>query len=146
MKSITALIEDLSNLQDIDTRKRRIEKKSLPFRELSILSEQIRERLPTAILKHYDLRISKGKLGAAKVRNGICGGCHLSLPSGQLADLRREDVALQVCGYCSVFLLPEDPQPEGALEIAAATTDPAPSKSTRTKRKVKMKVKAPSTP
>jgi predicted nucleic acid-binding Zn-ribbon protein len=112
MKSITALIEDLSSLQDIDTRKRRFEKKSPQFQEMQLLSETIRERLPTAILKHYDLRLSKAKPGAAKVRNGICGACHLSLPSGQLADLRREDVALQVCGYCSVFLLPEDALPE----------------------------------
>ena len=109
MKHITSVIDDLSRLAELDGPKRSLRS------EKNILQQihGIRERLPTAILKHYDQRISRGKRGAAKVRNGTCGGCHLSLPIGQLADMRRDDVALQVCGNCSVFLLPEDSKAPG---------------------------------
>jgi predicted nucleic acid-binding Zn-ribbon protein len=124
MIPIASLITDLTQLKDLDARKRRIDKTAPLFHDITLAAGVVRERLPTAILKHYDLRVSRGKLGAATVRNGTCGGCHLSLPCGQLADLRRDDVALQVCGYCSIFLLPEDPQsnqspPTSALKPVA---------------------------
>ena len=66
---------------------------------------------------------------------GTCGGCHLSLPSGQLSDLRRDDMALQVCGNCSIFILPEEPKPQEAV-AAADTAEPATKPRTR-KSKVK---------
>jgi len=119
MKPITTLIEDLTQIAEIDENRRRIDPKSAGLKKLNLEAEEVRERLPTAILKHYDQRISKGRRGAAKVRNGTCGGCHLSLPSGQLSDLRRADVALQVCGYCSIFLLPPDPEPQAEPKVEA---------------------------
>jgi predicted nucleic acid-binding Zn-ribbon protein len=119
MNSTDTLIDDLAQLTELDAAKRRLEPKSARFKELTLEAESVRERLPTAILHHYDLRVSKGRRGAAKVRNGTCGGCHLSLPSGQLSDLRRADVALQVCGYCSIFLLPEDVKPEEVVTVEA---------------------------
>ena len=112
MKQIANLIHDLARLSELDSSKHRLRPKSSQFNASALEIEGIRQRLPTAILKHYDHRISKGKRGAAKIRNGTCGGCHLTLPSGQLADMRREGVALQVCGHCSVFILPEDPAPQ----------------------------------
>lgn len=117
MKPITNLIEDLSQLVEIDENRRRGDPKSAGFKKLNLEAEEVRERLPTAILKHYDRRLSAGRRGAAKVRNGTCGGCHLSLPSGQLSDMRRADVALQVCGYCSIFLLPPDPELQEAPKV-----------------------------
>ena len=135
MKPITTLIEDLTQIAEIDENRRRIDPKSAGLKKLNLEAEEVRERLPTAILKHYDQRISKGRRGAAKVRNGTCGGCHLSLPSGQLSDLRRADVALQVCGYCSIFLLPEDVKPEEVATVEA----PAP---TIVKKPAKRKLKA----
>ena len=127
MTATLSVTEDLSLLHELDAAaKRRSEPKSARAKELAIEAKTVRERLPTAILQHYDLRISKGKRGAAKVRNGICGGCHLSLPCGQLADLRRTDVTLLVCCNCSIFLLPEDPQPE-AIVAAPEKVETAPA-------------------
>ena len=134
MKPITTLIEDLSQLVEIDENRRRGDPKSVAFKKLNMEAEEVRERLPTAILKHYDQRISKGRRGAAKVRNGTCGGCHLSLPSGQLSDLRRDDMALQVCGNCSIFILPEDPKPQETPSPAAEESVP---KTQPRKRKIK---------
>lgn len=128
MKTTVTLIEDLSQLSELDAAKRRLEPGSARCKELKLEAESVRERLPTAILHHYDLRISKGKRGAARMRNNTCGGCHLSLPSGQLSDLRREDASLQVCGYCSIFILPEIVQPEAA-QAAAPVVVKKPRKS-----------------
>ena len=114
MKPITTLIEDLRHLAKIDENRRRSDSKSAAFKKLSMAAEEVRERLPTAILKHYDQRVSKGRRGAAKVCNGTCGGCHLSLPSGLLSEMRRKEVALLVCVNCSIFLLPPDPEPQEA--------------------------------
>jgi hypothetical protein len=136
MKTTVTLIEDLSQLSELDAAKRRLEPKSPRCKELVLEAEGVRERLPTAILHHYDLRISKGKRGAARMRNNTCGGCHLSLPSGQLSDLRREDASLQVCGYCSIFILPEIPQPEAAAE-------PVVEEPVAVKKPRKSKAKAP---
>lgn len=136
MKTTATLIEDLSQLSELDAAKRRLEPSSPRCQELRLEAESVRERLPTAILHHYDLRISKGKRGAARMRNNTCGGCHLSLPSGQLSDLRREDASLQVCGYCSIFILPEIPQPDAAA--APVVEEPVAVKKPR-----KTKAKAP---
>jgi hypothetical protein len=133
MKTTATIIEDLCQLSELDAAKRRLEPSSPRCKELMLEAESVRERLPTAILHHYDLRISKGKRGAARMRNNTCGGCHLSLPSGQLSDLRREDASLQVCGYCSIFILPEIPQPEAAaapvVEEPVAVKKPRKSKA-----------------
>jgi len=137
MKTTATLIEDLSQLSELDAAKRRLEPNSPRCQELRLEAESVRERLPTAILHHYDLRISKGKRGAARMRNNTCGGCHLSLPSGQLSDLRREDASLQVCGYCSIFILPEIPQPE------AAAAEPVVEEPVAVKKPRKSKAKAP---
>lgn len=134
MKTTDTLIEDLSQLSELDAAKRRLEPGSARFKELKLEADGVRERLPTAILHHYDLRLSKGRRGAARVRNNTCGGCHLSLPSGQLSDLRREDASLQVCGYCSIFLLPELPQPEAAAAPVADVPAPAAVKKPRKRR------------
>ncbi|MCF7789991.1 MAG: hypothetical protein K9N47_27980 [Prosthecobacter sp.] len=122
MKTTDTLLEDLCQLSELDAAKRRLEPSSTRCQELKLEAESVRERLPTAILSHYDQRIARGKRGAARMRNNTCGGCHLSLPSGQLSDLRREGSSLQVCGFCSVFILPELPQPEAA----AVAPDPVP--------------------
>jgi hypothetical protein len=125
------IIEALSQLTDLDATRRRLEIKSARHKEITVEVESVRERLPTAILSHYDQRISRGKRGASRVRNGTCGGCHLQLPSGQLSDMRRADVALQICGNCSALLLPEEPKPEEALPVM--TSEPTPKPKTRRK-------------
>ncbi len=139
MKPIATQIEDLGQLTELDATKRRLESGSSEFKKITIECNQVRERLPAAILHHYDLRISKGKRGAAKMRNKVCGGCFISLPSGQLADMLRVDMELQICGNCSIFILPGDTPPEAPAAAIELVTKPAPRK-----RKVK-KVEPPST-
>ncbi len=111
MTPIATQLEDLGQLTELDATKRRLASGTSEFKKLTVECNHVRERLPAAILHHYDLRISKGKKGAAKMHNKVCGGCFISLPSGQLADMLRVDMALQICGNCSIFILPGDPLP-----------------------------------
>ncbi len=66
--------------------------------------ETVRALLPTSILRHHDARRARGKMSLARVTNGICGSCHLGIPRGRLADLRRVTDALNVCGQCGAFI------------------------------------------
>jgi predicted nucleic acid-binding Zn-ribbon protein len=128
MKPIASPIEDLSQLTELDATKRRLESGTSEFKKLTLECNRVRERLPAAILHHYDLRISKGKRGAAKMRNKVCGGCYISLPSGQLADLFKKDAELQICGNCSIFILPGDTPPAEVAAALEVVTKPAPRK------------------
>lgn len=103
----------LRRLSDLEKLKRRIEPGSPELPAITLEFESVRERLPTAILKHYDERRSRGRPAVASVRGGCCGGCHLSLPSGRLAELRRVDGTLHVCDNCGVIIFQgEDEKPD----------------------------------
>ncbi len=136
MKQTTTQIEDLSQLTELDASKRRLESGTPEFKKLNVESDRVRERLPASILHHYDLRVSKGKRGAAKLRNNVCGGCYISLPSGQMADLLREDMGILICGNCSILILPGDVPPPAA---APAAMGKLVTKPVVRKRKVKVK-------
>lgn len=119
----------LKRLSDLDIVKRRLEPNSPELPSLTSELAAMRERLPTAILKHYDARHSRGKPAIAPVNGGICGGCHLSLPSGQIAELRHADGALHVCDNCGVFIfLIEDNQDSPSAPPLTRRRSPAGNK------------------
>lgn len=103
------LLSDLAQLSDIDLAKKRLEPKSARSIELTQEAKGLRTRIPASVLLHYDARLSRGKRGAARMRNNTCGGCNLALPSGQLADMRHVDADLVLCCNCSIYLLPSLP-------------------------------------
>jgi hypothetical protein len=103
------LLSDLAQLSDIDLAKKRLEPKSARSIELTQEAKGLRTRIPASVLLHYDARLSRGKRGAARMRNNTCGGCNLALPSGQLADMRHVDADLVLCCNCSIYLLPALP-------------------------------------
>jgi uncharacterized protein len=63
--------------------------------------------LPPAVVAEYDrLRGRLGGIGAARLVNGRCGGCHLSLSASELDALRREPAdALLCCEQCGRILV-----------------------------------------
>jgi len=142
MTSTDTLLEDLCQLSDLDFSKRRLEPQSERFIEITLETKGVRQRLPAEVLKHYDARISRGKRGAARMRNTTCGGCNLALPSGQLADLRHVGADLQLCCNCSIYILPEAPKP---VDPNAPLVEEKPAKAaakTAVKKPRKPKVKA----
>lgn len=63
--------------------------------------------LPEELAKLYDqLRTRLDGVGAARLVNGRCGGCHLTLPATELDRLRREPPdALVRCDQCGRILV-----------------------------------------
>ena len=142
MTSNDTLLQDLCQLSDLDFSKRRLDPLSERCIEITQETKGVRKRLPADVLKHYDARISRGKRGAARMRNTTCGGCNLSLPSGQLADLRHVNADLQLCCNCSIYILPELPVPvDPNAPVAVAKAAPAAKKvAVKKPRKPKVKV------
>ena len=102
----------LRQLSDLESARKRLNKKSGEFAETTLQIELLRGRLPTAILGYYDQRCARGKPGIARVRNGVCGGCHLSLPRGRAVELRGNSEVLSVCDNCGVFIFQDEEAPE----------------------------------
>lgn len=69
---------------------------------------ELRGKIPTQILAHFDRFQIRDKKGVAIVRNGVCSECHMRVAIGVLATLMHGD-DIQLCGSCGRYLyLPED--------------------------------------
>ena len=109
MNQAAKILKRVRQLAQFDAELRELSSDTDEYRKMQDKIESLRAPLPTSILGHYDGRKARGKLGIAAVRRGVCGACHLSIPSGRLADLRRNPGELNVCDNCGVFIyLPED--------------------------------------
>ncbi len=76
--------------------------------ELSALVRQRKDAVAQvtdpALLKRYeDLRAKPGGVGLAKIENGVCGACHMSLPGGVVRAV-KEETAPQTCENCRRLL------------------------------------------
>ena len=92
--------------------------------QFAVLQAQLmatRERLPHAILTYHDRLGARGKPSVATLSGSSCGGCHLKLPSGMLAELRVPG-RFGVCPSCGVFVWSGDNSPP---EPAAPVKNPA---------------------
>jgi predicted nucleic acid-binding Zn-ribbon protein len=89
----------------------------------------LRELIPTSILLHYDRLKARGKRSVAPVKRGVCGSCHLAVPSGSLANLRRTAGSLNVCVNCGAFVYFADEDPiNGVAAVVIGTRKKRPSK------------------
>jgi len=66
-------------------------------------ADELRARLPTALLSHHDGMAAQGRESVAHVVESACGACHRDLPVGQLAELHQPG-RIGVCPHCGVFL------------------------------------------
>ncbi|MBE2281875.1 MAG: hypothetical protein IAE77_00275 [Prosthecobacter sp.] len=108
MRTIASVTEDLAALAASDKDRLRLGSKSAAAKKLLQEAGELRARLPTAILLHYDNRLGRGRVGAARMRNNTCGACHLALSRSQLSQLRQQGPSVLVCENCGAFLLPEE--------------------------------------
>ena len=69
------------------------------------LVESLRAKIPRGVLALHDRLQSRGKQSVAVVRNGVCSGCHMNLPTGALIEIKRES-ALVRCDFCGRFVFP----------------------------------------
>jgi len=109
MNHATNILQTLRKVVQFDAELRKLSTDTEEYREMRDKIEFLRAPLPTSILIHYDGRKARGKLSIATVRRGVCGACHLSIPTSRLADLRHKRGELNVCDNCGVFIyLSED--------------------------------------
>ena len=113
MTARSDLIQCLRQLDELDTARIALKTKSTKLAALNAEIEALRQRLPTAILKHYDQRRARGKPAVAPVKRGICGACHIGMTRSSAADLHRSGGALHVCENCGVFIYLDDSEADG---------------------------------
>lgn len=89
--------------------------------EHTALLEDLRRRVPAPILAHFLRLVGQGSRGVALVRHGVCGECHLRVPSAIAAAL-VEPKDLHLCDNCGRYLLLD---PEEAAATLAARQAPA---------------------
>jgi C4-type zinc ribbon domain len=93
--------------------------------------EELRGKIPSQILAHYDRLVVRGKKGVALVRDQVCTGCHMRLPIGVITTLMHgEDI--QLCDTCGRYLCLAEPVGAGA-----SPEPPAPPKPAKKPRKRK---------
>ena len=127
MNQAANILQSLRKLAQFDTELRKLSRDTQQYQEMLEKIESQRAPLPTSILVHYDRRTARGKLAIAPVRQGVCGACHLSIPSGRLAELRRKPGELNVCDICGAFIyLTEDE----AAAPSKSVSDDGPAKRT----------------
>lgn len=135
MNRATNILHSLRKLAQLDVELGKLSGETEEYREVQEKIESLRAPLPTSILSHYDRRKARGKLAVAPVERGVCGACHLAIPSGRLGDLRRKPGELNVCDNCGVFIyLSEDELVRPA--VAVSNRNPA-RKTLKPKRTLK---------
>ena len=69
---------------------------------------EVRQKIPARELVRYDRLRSRGKKGVALVRNGVCTGCHIAMPSAKINALilSKNVLTCDNCG-CFLYLSPE---------------------------------------
>ena len=72
--------------------------------------DELRARLPVALLSHHDRMAKQGRESVAPVVGSSCGACHLKLPVGQLAELHQPG-RIGVCPHCGSFLFNASAEP-----------------------------------
>jgi predicted nucleic acid-binding Zn-ribbon protein len=113
------LFQSLRQLEELDKARSLLKPKSTKLAALDAEIESVRQRLPTAILKHYDQRHARNKPAIAPVKNGVCGACHISMTRSSAAELHRGGGAIHVCENCGVFIYLDDSPAKGS-EVQSA--------------------------
>jgi predicted nucleic acid-binding Zn-ribbon protein len=128
MDNVKTILESLLELVRLDVQSRKTGKATAERRRLEEAINSVRAKVPEPILGHFDRQKSRGKLGIAPVRRGVCGACHLKIPLGHVAELRHNQEDLALCDNCGTYIyLPPDemivsPQPTPPARRARAGT------------------------
>jgi predicted nucleic acid-binding Zn-ribbon protein len=78
---------------------------------------ELRARVPVPVLAHFDRMIAQGQKAVAEVHHGVCGACHLRLPTVITVE-GTDHSDLQLCENCGAYL--RFPEAEPGLVARAA--------------------------
>jgi predicted nucleic acid-binding Zn-ribbon protein len=111
------LLQDLLKLQALE-----FDEVKEPEKEDRVA--ELRVRIPSPILGHYDRMRVRGKKGVRAVRNQICLGCHMQVTRATVINLMHgEDI--QVCESCGAYLYLPSPEEAEAAPAPAPEAKPA---------------------
>lgn len=127
MPTLPNYSELLCQLLDHENRRRNIKPGLKAYTETSQQIEALRGQLPTALLSHYDARRSRGKAPIARVVNGVCRSCFISLPRGRISELNRSSAAVHLCENCGSFIYLDDGEAVSSRALKAAPSTPSPT-------------------
>lgn len=116
----------LTNLAQLQA----LELKEIKEKNAEALIQELRAQIPAQILAHYDRLMARGKKGITAVRNQVCAGCHMRLPTAVIMTLLHEQ-DIQLCDNCGRYLYL--PDREGAT-VAGPTAEPPPAPKPRRKK------------
>src|SRR4051812_13784268 len=117
MNQAQNIIPRLRRLAELEAAKWQLKKAHAASTALDAEIESLRAVLPTSILNHHDARRARGKVSVAPVTRGICRACHIAIPRGRLAELRRVADGLNVCDHCGVFIYLRDEDQSAAADV-----------------------------
>jgi predicted nucleic acid-binding Zn-ribbon protein len=127
MNAVNELLQNLIKLQ------------SLEFDEIEdpnaekVITE-LRAKIPSQILGHYDRLVVKGKKGITMVRDQVCTGCHMRVPIGGIMALKHgEDI--QLCESCGRYLYLAPAVPAEPAKSKEPTTGSKPGRKPRKSKK-----------
>jgi predicted nucleic acid-binding Zn-ribbon protein len=86
----------------------------------SAARSEIAKKLPAALLRKYDQIRGKRQSGAARLEQGRCKSCNMSIPPQLAQRIMRVDI-LEQCPSCNRFLYVEAPSPSIPPQQAPTT-------------------------
>jgi predicted nucleic acid-binding Zn-ribbon protein len=124
MNAVNELLQNLIKLQSLEFG-------GVDDKNTEAAMTELRGKIPSQILAHYDRIVVKGKKGITMVRDQVCTGCHMRVPIGAIMSLKHgEDI--QLCESCGRYLYLA---PETGTVPAAPAASPKPVKKTRKSKK-----------
>jgi predicted nucleic acid-binding Zn-ribbon protein len=105
MREIVEKLLELQELEIVVAESRILHKKETQegVADVTARIEALREAVPDAILRRYDAMRRNG-LAVSVEQKGVCSGCRLNIPLGDLNRMRR-GVIEWCCPNCARFLL-----------------------------------------
>jgi hypothetical protein len=108
------ILQQLRSLNDLVAERRRYPAHSREGCSVDAQIAAVRAALPEPALAHHDRLAGRGLASVVRVAGRNCGGCHLGLPSGFLADMRVPG-RFGVCPHCGVMVWPGEGPEEHAV-------------------------------
>jgi len=118
--SMNALLQNLVTLQSLES-------SGVKDKNAAASLAELRAKIPSQILAHYDRLVARGKKGIVAVHGQVCSGCHMQVPLAVVMTLRH-DQDIQLCESCGRYLF----LPAETVEPAIS---PKPEKKTRKPKK-----------
>ena len=99
--------EYVGYLLELNRSERELRRQGLDADSRQKIEERVTElkgKLPTALVTHHERMAKAGRESVAAVSGASsCGGCHMKLPVGMLADLSKPG-RIGVCPHCGSFV------------------------------------------